>query len=108
MQPKINKIHYPGIPENFPCISIIIPFELKMSTTAGLHAVLAEAVSREEEKLRQSFSQEEATPVIAKLHSLIRNLEGNPHHLSLGIFVSPLSSKVYYFNYTDNELKNSQ
>ena len=108
MEPKVNNTRYPGIPENFPSISIIIPFELKMSTTAGLHAILAVAISREEEKLKQAFPAKEANPVIDKLHGLVRNLEGNTNHLSLGIFVSPHASRVYYFNYSDNELKNDE
>jgi hypothetical protein len=108
MQPKDNNNQYPGIPENFPCISIIIPFELKMSTTAGLHAALAVAISREEAKLRQSFSEKEATPVIAELHRLVRNLDGNPNQMSIGIFVSPHASRIYYFNYSDTLLKNDR
>jgi len=105
MQTKDNNNEYPGIPENFPSISIIIPFEQKMSTTTGLHTILAAVISKEEKKLLQTFPENEAKPVIDKLHSLVRNLEGNNRQLSIGIFVSPHSSRVYFFDYKDPEFK---
>lgn len=97
-----NNTEYPDIPEKFPSISIVIPFETKMSTTTGLHTILATAVSTEEKKLLQSFPEDEARPVINKLHDLVRNLKGTKRYQSVGIFVSPHTSKVYYFNYSDN------
>src|SRR6185312_3306086 len=106
MKPKFKNTQYPDIPENFPCVSIIIPFEPKMSSTAGLHSMLAEAISKEEKKLMQQFPQAEAQPIIAKLNTLVRSLEGNKRHLSIGIFVSPHASRVYYFNYSNPEMQN--
>jgi hypothetical protein len=106
MKPKFTNTQYPDIPENFPSISIIIPFESKMSTTMGLHSILAAAISKEEKKLMQQFPEAEAQPIIAKLNSLVRNLEGSKRHLSIGIFVSAHASRVYYFNYSDPEIQN--
>ena len=105
MKPKFTNTQYPDIPENFPSVSIIIPFESKMSTTTGLHSILAAAISKEEKKLIQQFPEAEAQPIIAKLNSLVRNLEGK-RHLSIGIFVSAHASRVYYFNYSDPEIQN--
>ncbi len=76
-----------------------------MSTTTGLHTILATAISQEEKKLLQSFPENEARPVIEKLHDLVRNLKGAKRYQSVGIFVSPHASKVYYFNYSDQEIK---
>jgi hypothetical protein len=106
MKRKSTITQYPDVPENFPSVSLIIPFEQKMTSTAGLHAILATVISKEEEKLMQRFPAAEAQPVIAKLNSLVRNLEGNKRHLSIGIFVSPHASRVYYFNYSDPEMQN--
>jgi hypothetical protein len=106
MKPKIKNTQYPGIPENFPSVSIMIPFEPMMNTTTGLHFKLAAAAAKEEKKLMQNYPENEALPVINKLHDLIRNLECNPRHMSVGIFVSPHASKVYYFNYSEPEIKN--
>ena len=106
MKLKPKNTQYPDIPENFPSVSLIIPFEPKMSSTAGLHSILATAISKEEKKLLQRFPAAEAEPIIAKLNSLVRNLEGNKRHLSIGIFVSPHASRVYYFNYSDPEMQN--
>ena len=103
MQLNSNNTEYPDIPENFPSISIVIPFETKMSTTTGLHTILATAISNEEKKLLQSFPENEARPVIDKLHDLVRNLKGAKRYKSVGIFVSPHASKVYYFNYSEQE-----
>ena len=105
MKLKLKNTQYPDIPENFPCVSIIIPFEPKMSSTTGLHSIVAAAISKEEKKLMQQFPADEAQPIIAKLNSLVRNLEGNKRHLSIGIFVSPHASRVYYFNYSDPEMQ---
>ena len=105
MKPKFTNTQYPDIPENFPSVSIIIPFESKMSTTTGLHSILAAAISKEEKKLMQQFPEVEAQPIIAKLNSLVRNLESNKRQLSIGIFVSPHASRLYYFNYSDPEMQ---
>lgn len=106
MKPEAQNNQYPDIPENFPSVSIIIPYEPKMRTTTGLHSILAAAISKEEKKLLKSFPEPEAKPIIAKLNSLVRNLESNNRHLSIGIFVSPHASRVYYFNYIDPEMQN--
>jgi len=102
-----NNTEYPDIPEKFPSISIVIPFEPKMSTITGLHAILAAVVIIEERKLLQTFPENEARPVINKLHELVRNLKGTKRYQSIGIFVSPHTSKVYYFDYSDNGFENN-
>ena len=89
-----------GIPEDLPFISIIIPFEPKMNFKSGFDTIISEVVSKTEKEVLKSYPEREAIPVIQKMRQLLDNLDTNKHKKqSIGIFVSPLLEKVYYFNY---------
>ena len=94
------------IPENFPRISIVIPFESKMNTKAGMKRILSAATAIEEKELMKNYSEDQATLVIKKLHILLANLKGNTHNKSIAIFVSPLAAKVFYFNHSARVMSN--
>ena len=102
MSPEINKSAFEesGIPEDLPFISIIIPFEPKMNNPAGFDSVIMEAAAKSEKELMQNYPESEAAPVIQKMYDVLNNLDPKKHKSqSIGIFISPLMDKVYYFNY---------
>jgi len=102
MNPEINKNAFEesAIPDDFPFISILIPFEPKMNIPAGFYSVIMEAAAKTEKELLQNYPERKAAPVIQKMNQLLQNLDPEKHKKqSIGIFVSPLLEKVYYFNY---------
>jgi hypothetical protein len=102
MYPEINKNGYEesSIPEDLPFISIIIPFEPKMNIKSGFDTIINDAAAKTEKELLKSYPESKATPVIEKMRHALLNLDIQKHkRQSIGIFVSPLLEKVYYFNY---------
>ena len=102
MNSEMNKKSYAksGISEDLPFISIIIPFEPKMANKSALDNIIAEVAAKTEKEVKNNYPESEAIPVIKKMHHALHNLDLNKHKKqSVGIFVSPLLEKVYYFNY---------
>jgi hypothetical protein len=102
MYPEINKKTYDeaGIPEDLPFVSIIIPFQPKMNFKSGFDTIINEAAAKTEKELMKSYPESKAAPVIEKMHHVLHNLDLKKHkRQSIGIFVSPLLEKVFYFNY---------
>lgn len=81
-----------------PCVSIIMPFEPKMSLRSELEYKLKLAMDRVENELLASYTEERSLAVIRKLRPLIKNLDFNTHKRSIAIFVSPLVEKVFYLD----------
>jgi len=81
-----------------PCISIIIPFEPKMSQETELKHALKIATDKVKANLLQVYEASAATAVIKKLQAVINDLNYNTHKKTLAIFVSPLIEKVYYLD----------
>ena len=102
MSAEINKKPYEesSIPEDFPFISIIIPFEPKMNIKSGFDTIINDAAAKTEKELLKSYPESKAAPVLQKMYHVLHNLDLNKHKKqSIGIFVSPLLEKVYYFHY---------
>jgi hypothetical protein len=81
-----------------PSVSIILPFEPKMSIHRELQYQLERTVAKVEKKLLASYTLEKAKPVIDKLKVLIKKLDFTTYKRSIAIFVSPLVEKVYYLD----------
>ncbi|MFI5133273.1 MAG: hypothetical protein ACHQEB_03000 [Chitinophagales bacterium] len=81
-----------------PCISIILPFEPKMSLKSELEYKLKLAVAKVESELLANYTEEKTLAILRKLRSVIRNLDFNTYKKSIAIFVSPLFEKVYYLD----------
>src|SRR6185295_8284129 len=81
-----------------PAVSIILPFEPKMSIKAELEHALKLACQQVEKELRASYPDEQAMPVLEKLRTLIRNLDYSTYKKSIALFVSPLLEKVLYLD----------
>lgn len=97
-----------SIPEDQPFLSLVIPFEPKMNTDYGFKKVVSEAANRAEKELLEEYPEEKASPVIQKLKRILKTLDHRISNNSIGIFVSPLLEKVYYFTYDDTVDKKIQ
>jgi hypothetical protein len=88
------------VPEDIPFVSIIIPFEPKMKIKFAFDNIINAAAAKTEKELMESFPENNSAQVIRKMHHALHNLNFKKHNgKSIGIFVSPLLEKVYYFNY---------
>ena len=71
-----------------------------MNIKSGFDTVINDAAAKTEKELLQSYPKSKANPVIEKMRHALLNLDIQKHgRQSIGIFVSPLLEKVYYFNY---------
>jgi hypothetical protein len=100
MKNKIDYIKIPSDEEGLPRISLIVPFDPKMRSQLGLFNLLTAAADKTERELMVNYPEEKVKPVIKKLRRLITNMVCRPLEKSIGIFVSPLTEKVYYFTPT--------
>ncbi len=90
--PVLEASHY------LPCISLIMPFEPKMSLQNELAYQLKVAVEKIERELLENYPEEKVLPVMKKLRQVIKDLNFNTHKISIAIFVSPLIEKVYHLD----------
>ncbi len=81
-----------------PAVSVIMPFEPKMSVKATLHHSLKIAADRVERELLDNYPREISLLVMHKLRGIIKNLNFNTHKRSIAIFVSPVFEKVLYLD----------
>ncbi|MEP6627769.1 MAG: hypothetical protein ABJA32_07285 [Ginsengibacter sp.] len=100
---RANTLHLPlhEDPENFPRVSMIIPFDSKMKKQPGLFMLLTSAADKTEKELLVNYSKERVEPVINKLRHLIKSMNCKSNEMTIGIFVSPHMEKLYYFTPTD-------
>jgi hypothetical protein len=94
--PEIHEVI--GAQHYRPAVSIIIPFEPKMSLKAELTHCLKIAANKAERELQENYPGEMATLVIQKLRAIISNLNFNTHKKSIAIYVSPVFEKVLYLD----------
>jgi hypothetical protein len=81
-----------------PAISIILPFEPKMSLKSEVAQSLRSVSERIEKMLAGAYPEDSSALVMEKLHRIIRGLNMNTHKKSLAIFVSPVFEKVMYLD----------
>jgi hypothetical protein len=84
--------------QNMPAVSIILPFEAKMSLKNELQYALKLTLAEVERTLMREFSADLALPVLNKLQHAMQNLNYNTHKKSVAIFVSPGTEKVFYLD----------
>jgi Bacterial archaeo-eukaryotic release factor family 3 len=81
-----------------PAISIILPFEPKMSLKTEVAHALKIASDKAEAEVMSNYPGELGRLVIQKLNNIIRNLNYNTHKKSIAIYVSPVFEKVLYLD----------
>lgn len=97
---KLN-IRVPDDQQNFPRVSLIIPFDSRMKKQPGLFNLLTTAADKTEKQLLVNYSKERVVPVIKKLRNLIKSMTCKSDQKTIGIFVSPHVEKLYYFTPSD-------
>lgn len=85
-------------PKYLPCISLIMPFEPKMSLKIEVAHKLKIAADKIENELLDNYTEAKAMPVIKKLREVLKGLNYNTHKKSIAIFVSSVIQKVYYLD----------
>lgn len=87
----------PGI-EAMPCVTLIIPYAAKMKNKTHLHNLLRSKTDETEKELLNDYPTEAVLPLINKLRNAIAVARCPGQGKSIGIFVSPVAEKVYYFS----------
>ena len=93
----IGSIHYR------PAISIIMPFEPKMSLKTALLHRLELVADKVELELLENYPEDVDVMVMQKLRTIIKNLNFNTHKKSIAIYVSPVFEKVLYLDISVEE-----
>ncbi len=88
----ITALHYR------PSVSIILPFEPKMNLKTELSYSLKMAVKKVEDELLAEYPGEMSSLVMAKLNTLVKNLNFNTYKKSIALYVSPVFEKVLYLD----------
>ena len=86
-----------------PAVSIIMPFEPKMSLKTELSHSLKTAADKVEQELMENYPDEIGLLVMKKLRAIIKDLNYNTHKKSIAIYVSPVFEKVLYLDLTVEE-----
>ena len=77
-----------------PAVSVIMPFEPKMSLKTELAHSLKTAADKVEQELLQNYPGELGELVMRKLRAILKDLNFNTHKKSIAIYVSPVFEKV--------------
>lgn len=81
-----------------PGISIIMPFEPKMSLKTDLEYRLKMAVGKVEHELANNYPSEKVLPLINRLKDLTGQINYNTHKKSIAIFLSHMVEKIFYLD----------
>lgn len=93
----IEAVHYR------PAVSVILPFEPKMTLKAELIHSLKSAADKVEKELSENYPGELSTLMMQKLRVIFKDLNFNTHKKSIAIYVSPVFEKVLYLDITVEE-----
>lgn len=91
------------LPRHVPAVSIILPFEPKMTSKSELERGLKSVLKSIDFLLMNNYSDESATLVSHKLQVLVQHLNYFTHKRSIAIFVSPFFEKVLYLDFQVEE-----
>ena len=81
-----------------PAISIIMPFEPKMSSKRELSRSLNLAIDKVERELLQNYPEELVILMMQKLNGIFRNLNFGTHKKSIAVYLTPVFEKVLYLD----------
>ena len=83
-----------------PRVSLVLPFEKEMVKKEGLYKLLTEAADKLEIDLLKDYPEKKVGLVMNRLRNLIPGVKCPKREMSVCIFVSPITEKVYYFTNT--------
>jgi len=81
-----------------PSVSIVLPFEPKMTPKSQWERILKGALEKAEKELMARYASSMAIPLITKLQGVLNNLNTATHKKSIAIFVSPVTEKIVYMD----------
>jgi hypothetical protein len=81
-----------------PAVSIIMPFEPKMSKKRELIHSLELVTDKVERELTENYRSEMSALVVQRLRAIIKSLDFNTYKKSIAIYVSPVFEKVLYLD----------
>jgi hypothetical protein len=81
-----------------PAVSVIMPFEPKMSLKTELSHSLKTAADKVEQELQANYPDEMASIVMYKLRAILKDLNFNTNKKSIAVYVSPVFEKVLYLD----------
>ena len=88
----IEAVHYR------PAVSLIMPFETRISLKKELSHALKTAADKVEKQLMDLYPQDISMAVMTKLRGIIKDLKFESDKKSIAIFVSPIFQKVIYLD----------
>lgn len=94
--PEIEEVM--DIPHYLPSVTVIVPFEPKMSSKQELEQQLHSAYSNVRHQLSANYTSEKVSAVLERLNMVIQSLDYTTHKKSLCIFISPLIQKIIYMS----------
>ena len=81
-----------------PAISVVMPFEPKMSGSNGLAQSLKTAARKIERELLDKYPSDIVLMMMQKLNTIFQHLNYATHKKSIAIFLSPVYEKVLYLD----------
>jgi hypothetical protein len=88
----------PGEIQATPRITLIIPYEEKMTNKTHFDSLLRLKADEAEKELLSVYPRETVLPLINKLRNILKTVQCAGQGKTIGIFVSPSAEKVYYFS----------
>lgn len=88
----VQAVHYR------PAVSIIMPFEPKMSAKTEITQNLKLAIDKVEREIKQKYPDQLGRLVMHKLKKIIKELNFSTYKKSIAIYVSPVFEKVLYLD----------
>lgn len=85
-------------PQRAPGVSIIMPFEPKMTSKHELKHRLQLLRDKADKKLIENYTEEEVLAVTEKLEELLLTVDYSTYKRSIAIYASPAFQKIYYLD----------
>jgi hypothetical protein len=82
----------------YPSVSVILPFDVKVSLKEELQHQLKLASDEVRRQLRENYAEEIVLPVLEKLEAQVGNVDFSSDRKSIAIFVSPVLAKTFYLD----------
>src|SRR5207249_8138785 len=81
-----------------PSVSMMLPFEPKLTSKSQIEGMLKRALEKVRDELYSSFPRYMVKPALNRLKSILSKLEYGTLKKSIAIFLSPFEEKIYYLN----------
>lgn len=82
-----------------PCVSLILPFETKISQKEELEHKLKLTLQELERKLLEDYTEDKCRQVMSRLETLLRTTDFTSDKKSIAIYASPVLAKVFYLDF---------